>query len=111
MKVNQLNYYPLFIFKSETFCFQTADNDLLQYIFDNEMNVKTNFRVNDEMNFQMEDGNFRKFKITEIEINNVVDDTELNQMGIISYGCSTTVGKQKEEPMFIYIKMEEHFSV
>ena len=107
MKVNQLNYYPLFIFKSENFCLQTADNDLLQYIFDNDMNVKINFKINDEMNFKMENGDYRKFKITNIEINNVVTDTELNQYGIISYGCSTTVGKQKEEPMYIYIEMKE----
>jgi hypothetical protein len=107
MKVKNLNYYPLFIFKSSNYCFQTADNDLLQYIFDIDKNVKTNFRINDVMLFKMDNGNYRKFKITNIEINNVVDDTDLNQMGIISYGCSETVGKYKDELMFNFIEMFE----
>ncbi|WP_445720331.1 hypothetical protein [Flavobacterium sp.] len=107
MKVNNLKYYPLFIFKSSDFCLQTADNDLLQFIFDINMNIKTNFRINDEMLFKMDNGNLRKFKITNIEINNVVDDTDLNQMGIISYGCSETIGKHKDELMFNFIEMTE----
>jgi hypothetical protein len=107
MKVEQLNYYPLFIFKAENFCFQTADSKLLKYVFDSNMEVKSSFKVKDEVIFKMQEGNYRKFEVTNIEINNVVDDTELNQMGVVSYGCSETVGKLKDELMFLFIEMTE----
>lgn len=107
MKVDQLNYYPLFIFKAKNFCFQTADSKLLKYVFDLNMEVKTSFKIKDKVIFKMEEGNYRKFEVTNIEINNVVDETDLNQMGIISYGCSETVGKYKDELMFLFIEMIE----
>ena len=108
MKANQIQNYPLFIFTAKDYCMQTADHDILKFIFDYEnKSEKVNFSIGDKMSFRMNEGGVRKFEINNISIKNVVEDTELNQFGVISCGCTQTSGKQKEEPMFLHIEMDE----
>ncbi|MBK3519906.1 hypothetical protein [Carboxylicivirga marina] len=108
MKATEVKNYPLFIFKAKGFCIQTADYNYLKYIFNEDLKeVKTSFHIDDILYFKMSTGDFRKFKITNIEIKGVVDDLDLNQIGVISDGCSETVGEPKDECMFLLIEMDE----
>lgn len=108
MKTNQVKYYPLFIFRSENFCLQTADHDILKLIFDlDNRSIKDSFSIGDKLAIKTKEGVEKKFEIKNISISNVVEDIELNKYGEISSGCTETVGEQKDALMFLHIEMTE----
>jgi hypothetical protein len=71
------------------------------------MKPKRHFKIGEYLIIKTDKGTLRKFKIKNIAVNNVMPDTEINQLGVMSYACKETFGKLKDELMFIFIEMIE----
>lgn len=108
MKAQEIKNYPLFIFTAENFCVQTADYNILKFIYDSkDQGIESNFEIGQIITFRLEENSRRKFKIENISIKGVVEHISDNQIGIIMDGCIETSGVKKDEAMFIIIKMKE----
>ena len=108
MKASNVSNYPLFIFKSDNLCIQTSDYNILKniYNFDNK-SVKSSFEIGNKLSVRMDDKSVRKFQIDNVSIKGVVENIEDNQLGTISDGCVETIGKDRDECLFLFIEMTE----
>lgn len=107
MKAQDIKNYPLFIFTAEDYCMQTADYNILKFVYDSDdEHIQSNFEIGQTITFRMADGSRRKFKIENISVKGVVENISDNQLGVIMDGCMETSGEKKDESMFIHITMK-----
>lgn len=105
MKIAELPYYVEFVFNSSNGdCLSTADPELMQFIKQGDSNDQAHkFQVGDVIRFDPEG---KKYKIKEIIIRFLFDDTELMKYGFDLEGCVETQGKKKETLFGVLLKMD-----
>jgi len=88
MKIKDLNYYVKFIFscESENVCYSTTDREMLNQIeFHETGNSPMDYKIGDVIHFNPER---KPFKITDIHIRQLTEDTEVFKYGFDSADCS-----------------------
>lgn len=107
MKIRDIDYYAKFIFSTISDsgeCYSTTDREILKFIKNyNTGDSMNGFRIGDIINFEPEK---KPFKITNILINRLVDDTELLKIGFDLADCESQQGVQKEALFLIHITIE-----
>ena len=103
MKISDLNYYPAFIFYDENgFSFSDNDINTINKIKVNGKKIKE-LKKGDIIKFHT---NFEKFKVKEIKIGHLIDDTDDYKLGFKIEKYDFDVDKIK--PIFdIYISIEQ----
>lgn len=106
MKIKDLDYYAKFIFStiSDTGeCYSTTDRELLKFVKNHKTGESMNgFSVGDKIVFEPEN---KHFKITDISIRGMVDDTDLLKIGLDLSGCANQQG-EPEALFLIHITIE-----
>lgn len=107
MKIRDLDYYAKFIFStiSDTGeCYSTTDRELLKFVKNHKTGETMNgFSVGDIINFEPEN---KPFKITEISIRRMVDDTDLLKIGLDLSDCANQQGEPKEALFLVHITIQ-----
>jgi uncharacterized protein (DUF111 family) len=108
MKIKDIDYYAKFIFSSidGQNCLSTTDKDVLNEILSEETDeIKTGFTIGDVI--FMKSFKDLKFKITDICIRRLVDDTKMVNIGFDFSDCKNWSGKNKEPLFIIQITIEK----
>lgn len=108
MKVSEIGFYPIIIFKAddESFCVSIANVELFQSIKYIKSKQKiTSLEIGSEIYFEF-DGDLLYFKITDISINRIVEDTNSFQYGYDDEICGNIQGTPKELLFKVLIIME-----
>ncbi|PKP32489.1 MAG: hypothetical protein CVU00_11635 [Bacteroidetes bacterium HGW-Bacteroidetes-17] len=107
MKIKYIDYYVKFIFStvSDTGeCYSTTDREILKFVkYSKTGNSMTGFSIGDIINFEPEK---KPFKITNILIRGLVDDTDTLKIGFDSSDCAHQQGVPKEALFIIHITIE-----
>lgn len=107
MKIKDLDYYAKFIFSTISDsgeCYSTTDRELLKFIKNHQTGeIKNGFSIGDVINFEPEN---KPFKITDISIRRMVDDTDLLKIGFDLSDCSNQQGILKEALFLVHITIE-----
>jgi len=107
MNINELDYYPRFIFTSnDGTCLSTTDKKVL----DEMLNAKTNeskkgYTVGDEIYLRTQPE--RKFKVIDIRLRKIYDKSETIEFGLDSSYCESSIGVEKKPLFLIYITIEK----
>lgn len=107
MKIKDINYYVKFIFSSldGKNCLSTTDKDVLNCIKSAKTDqIMSDYSVGDLI--YMDSDKELKFKVTDILINRLVDDTNSLKIGLDSSDCENT-GDYKEALFNIHIIIEK----
>jgi hypothetical protein len=107
MKIKDLNYYVKFIFSTEdgNYCYSTTDREMLKNVEFHETNISPmDYKVDDVIHFKPET---KPFKITNIWIRQLVEDTEVFNFGFDSEGCTHQQGIEKEFLFTIQFTIKE----
>ncbi len=107
MKIKDLDYYAKFIFStvSDTGeCYSTTDRELLKFVKNNKTGeTKNGFSIGDVIKFEPEN---KPFKITDISIRRMVDDTKLLKIGLDLSDCANQQGEPKEALFLVHLTIE-----
>lgn len=104
MKIKDLNFYVKFIFSTIAAngeCHSTTDKELLMLVKSHKTGKsKTGYEIGDEIYFEPDE---TPYKITNIIISSLVDDTDLLNIGIDLADCANQEGIKKEALFIIHI--------
>ena len=105
MNIAELPYYVQFVFSaSNGDCMQTTDPELMDFIKRGDSNERAHrLKVGDVIRSEPEG---KKYKITEIVIRYLYDDTELMKYGIDLEGCVESQGETKDALFGVLVKMD-----
>ncbi len=106
MKISELPYYVKFVFLcSDGACYSTADIAMLNHIKKpgSEQRVFS-LDVGDSIVFEP-DGE-KVYRITEVAIRHLVDDTDTMRLGVDTEDCTSMQGRPKEWLLKVLIKAE-----
>lgn len=104
MKLNQIPYYVEFVFlSSNDDCMSTVDNDMLQFIKDESTGEPiTSLDIGDTIRFEPKNN---RYKVTNISIRHLFDDTNLTKAVFDLEGCTERQGKAKDWLFTVMVKM------
>ena len=106
MKIRDIDYYAKFIFSTESDtgdCYSTTDRETLKFVkYHKTGNSMTGFSIGDVIDF--EPG--KTFKITNILIRGLVDDTDTLKIGFDISDCAHQQGVRKEALFIVHITIE-----
>lgn len=107
MKIKDINYYAKFIFStvSDTGeCYSTTDRDMLKFIKHHKSDKSvSDLSIGDLIRFEPEQ---KVFKIKDILIRGLVEDTDTLKIGVDLSDCAHTQGANKEALFIIHITIE-----
>ena len=107
MKIRDIDYYAKFIFStvSDTGeCYSTTDRETLKFVkYHKTGNSMAGFSIGDVIDFEPEK---KSFKITNILIRGLVDDTNMLKIGFDISDCVHQQGVRKEALFIIHITIE-----
>ncbi len=106
MKIAQLPYYVKFVFLcSDGSCYSTADIAMMEHIRRPNSDERVfSFDVGDRITFAP--NNDKVFRITEVAIKHLHDDTNMMQLGFDSEDCTSMQGEAKDWLLKILIRAE-----
>jgi hypothetical protein len=109
MKLADIPYFVKFIFSCENCddCFSTTDSEMMKYVI-NESTGKPviGLKIGQVLQFEPIDENLKKYKIQDIIIRHLFDDTDGLKYGFDSQDCVSSQGEPKEWLFSILIKLE-----
>lgn len=108
MRIKDIDYYVKFIFSSidGQNCLSTTDKEVLNEMKSKKTDeTKTGFKIGDVI--YMKSFKDLTFKITDIQIARLVDDTKLVNMGYNISDCANWSGVNKEPLFIIHITIEK----
>jgi hypothetical protein len=107
MKITDLDYYVKFIFscEKENVCYSTTDRSMLKNIeFHETGNSPMDYRIGDVIHFNPDK---KPYKITDIRISQLIEDTEVLKYGFDSEDCvGEPQGKVKDYLLTIRVTMQ-----
>ncbi len=110
MKITSLNYYVKFVFSSnnESYCVSTTDRNMLNHVkYHNSDTSPQEYKIGDIINFEPDDS---PFKIIDIYIRQIVEDTDVFNYGYDSLDCMEQQGEPKNHLFTIQITIERVLS-
>lgn len=107
MKIKDLAYFAKFIFSTISDsgeCYSTTDRELLKFVKNHKTGDSMNgFSIGDIINFEPEN---KTFKVTDISIRGMVDDTDLLKIGFDLSDCTNQQGSPKDALFLVHITIE-----
>lgn len=109
MKLSNIPFFVKFIFSCENCndCFSTTDSEMLKYIvYESTGKPINDLRIGQIIQFEPLDENEKKYKIIDIIIRHLFEDTDTHKYGFDSQDCTESQGETKEWLFSILIKLE-----
>ncbi|WP_299009803.1 hypothetical protein [uncultured Tenacibaculum sp.] len=110
MKLKDIPYYAKFIFKTadnET-CFSTTDFEMIKFIVDAHSDETINkLKIGQKIQFQPIEDNPDIYKVSDISIRHLYDDTETMSFGFDKEDCNINQGDRKEWLFSLLIKLDK----
>lgn len=108
MEISKIGYYPEFIFhcKDFNYTFKTTDiNELKKIVYEHSKERAWDFIIGENIIFQEQYPDM-VFEITNIEIKQIVDNTDFFNIGIGQYDFIDQIGKKAVSVFLILIHIK-----
>ncbi len=109
MKLKDIPYFVKFIFSCDDCedCFSITDSEMLKFVIDESSREPIHeLKIGQVLQFELIDENPKKYKVIDIIIRHLFDDTDSHKYGLDSQDCTSSQGENKEWLFSLLIKLE-----
>lgn len=109
MKLKDIPFFVKFIFSCDNCedCFSTTDSEMLKFVVNESSGEPiSGLKIGQVLQFEPIDENPNKYKVIDIIIRHLFNDTDSHKYGFDSQDCTTSQGENKEWLFSLLIKLK-----